>query len=806
MADAVPAWHGKWREEMPNVLRKRQSGRKRASAFGWIVRLDDLQPNYANLTLSKDGMHVKAYVRNVLGDKDEFGTVHCSATVRYEVRTAVGKKVWSHDESIGWYQRRRKTPSLVQLDNEYGPNSVADIVYGAIGDDACAEMEEAAMSAEHNGSRRPARVEAGRRMTSDGRRTAIFRTPKKHYASNNKRRRASSMTNLKTLKVGRCYVGVELSDGIARIEIDGPEHSANMELDHTSYVYDRSEKYLSDQKRGIFDAIRSSVKSCNNGRQLDNSEFMEISDCADFIWDYFTSFHEDEIKMMQEDFMNSPYGSWFDYDKSKTSHLRSSTERTAMGNMKADDIVIEKTNYRFGYVHSYGHIYFQDLPCLTFDVSNDGGSFYVSVWLSDPNSSFDSGEYSIWWERGVFDYDEISEKLGINDDDPYYSIDDEDAVKAAVSLFLDEASIPDDALERYYDLLDEDEYDASRSNARRRSTRGRMARRAPRATRRNASRRKSAWNDGFSFNGDSAWMVWSDDFAIDCDADRMPDGTWHVVYTLMDPLDTDEATVLSRIGEFDVDLSGYEYEEDALCDFMEDNVPPVSQDEQNRYFLRETVRVIMNEYGRNGTIETRKDVAAAYMGVFDRLPSDDELDEIVDCINNNYFVHISSRRPAKASSCRRPKGSVARNRSARNSMARRAGAHNCRKSMRKGAGFHNIPREFGGGWIETDEVEPGRWRARGSQGGEYATRAVYGRTELDAVQKAVKEMQAYPEARDLTLGDVMGAEACRSASRRGAAVRRCAAKRRASGANTAAKSARARRIAAYGRKSRDGRR
>ena len=194
-------------------------------------------------------------------------------------RTDTGRKVWSHEERIGWAQRKRKTPSLVQLESENGRGTIASMVVSALDDEACAEMEEAALMGSHEGSRKMPR---------------------------NKRCRASSMTNLKTLKVGRCYVGVELSNGIARIEIDGPEHSANMELDHTSYVYDRSEKYLSDQKREIFDAIRSSVKSCNNGRQLDNSEFMEISDCADFIWDYFTSFHEDEIRMMQEDFMNSP--------------------------------------------------------------------------------------------------------------------------------------------------------------------------------------------------------------------------------------------------------------------------------------------------------------------------------------------------------------------------------------------------------------------------------------------------------------------------------------------------------------------
>ena len=126
--------------------------------------------------------------------------------------------------------------------------------------------------------------------------------------------------------------------------------------------------------------------------------------------------------------------------------------------------------------------------------------------------------------------------------------------------------------------------------------------------------------------------------------------------------------------------------------------------------------------------------------------------------------------------------------------------------MRKGASFHSIPREFGGGWIETDKIEPGRWRARGVQFGEYATGAVYGRTEQEAVRKAVKEMQVYLETRNLTLEDVMGAEACRSASRRGTAARRSPAKRHASRTGTAAKSARARRIAAYGRKNRGGRR
>ena len=793
MTDSVLSVHWKWREEVPNVLRKRPSGRKRASAFGWRARLDDIQQNdCAKMEeVAKLGT-CEGYRRNRVASLDRVELTEGNDG-SYSGKTPDGSRISVYfDEGWCWEETRGDE----YVDGEAGFAGIGSCI---------ADMRRKGY--EVRVSKR-SDVISRRSKKSARRRTARVRMPKKHCASNNKRCRASSMTNLKTLKVGRCYVGVELSNGIAHIEIDGPEHSANMELDHTSYVYDRSEKYLSDQKREIFDAIRSSVKSCNNGMQLDNSEFMEISDCTDFIWDYFTSFHEDEIKMMQEDFMNSPYGSWFDYDKSKTSYRRSSTERVAMGNIKADDIVIERTSYLFGYVHSHGHIYIQDLPCLSFDVSKDSGDFYVSVWLSNPSSIYDSEEYAVWYEGGVFGYDEISEKLGVDDDDPYYSIYNEDAVKAAVSLLLDETSVPDDAWDEYYDLLDEDEdeYDASRGNARRRSTRGRMARKAPRTTRRNALRRKSAWNDGFGFNGDSAWMVWYDDFAIDCDADRMPDGTWRVVYTLMDPLDTDRATGLSRLGRFDVDLSGYEYEEDALRDFMEDNVPPVPQADRDRYSLRDTVGYIMNEYGRVGTIETREDVAEAYMSAYGNLPSDDELDEIVDCINDNYFVHISSRRPTKASSCRRPKGSVACNRSARNSMARRAGAHNFRKSMRKGAGFHNIPREFGGGWIETDEVEPGRWRARGVQFGEYATRAVYGRTEQEAVRKAVKEMQGYPEARSLTLGDVMGAEACRSASRRGAAARRSHAKLRASRTGTAAKSARARRIAAYGRKNRGGRR
>lgn len=648
LTDAVLAGYGKWREIVSNVLRKREPGRKRASAFGWECSMRDISPTFANGCLQRSGYRdVDVFVRNVARQRDEYGIDSYGATVKYEIRTDTGRKVWSHEERIHWNQRRRKTPSLVQFESEYGSGSIADMAVAALGDDACAEMEEAAMSAEHNGSRRPARVEADRRMTSDGRRAARVRTPKRH-----------------------------------------------------------------------------------------------------------------------------------------TSHLRSSTERIAMGNMKADDIVIERLK-TYWPVSSHGHIYIQDFPELSFDVSERrSGKFHISVWLSDPNSVYDSESYSIWCEYGEFDYDDIYEKLGIDWDDPDFeqatqSIDGEDLVKAIVSLFLDETSIPYDIEEKYYDLLNEDEYDASRSNARRRSTRGRMARRAPRATRRNASRRKSAWNDGFSFNGDSAWMVWYNDFAIDCDADRMPDGTWRVVYTLMDPLDTDGATGLSRLGTFNVDLSEYEYEEDALRDFMEDNIPPVPQADQDRYSLRDIVGYIMNEYGRIGTIETREDVADAYMRAYGSLPSDSELDEIVDCINDNYFVHISSRRTAKASSCRRPNGRQARGRSARNRSVRRASAPNRKKSMRKGAGFHSIPREFGGGWIETDEVEPGRWRARGSQGGEYATRAVYGRTEQEAVRKAVKEMQGYPEARDLTVDDVMGKASGRTPSRRSASARRQAAKRRA---------------------------
>lgn len=524
-----------------------------------------------------------------------------------------------------------------------------------------------------------------------------------------------------------------------------------------------------------------------------------------------------------------------------------------------------------------------------------------------------------------------------------------------------------------------------------------MSRRGKKST-----RRRTASHDDFEFYGDEAYMRWYGDFAIECKADRMPDGTWRVVYTLMDPLDTDGVTVLSRLGRFDVDLSGYEYEEeyeeDALRDFMEDNVPPVPQADLDRYSLRDTVGYIMNEYGRVRTIETRKDVADAYMHAYGSLPSDDELDEIVDCINDNYAVHIESKAGGKKMAMRNdirrksadmksligkygdadgyvlisrdgslgmprfvknisqldallmdydtgdedrlerlsmlendveqdgygeckdpdlvayavsydwskmtpgtPRKNARRNatrdgvktsrmdkhdivkdivgmflfkvddmsdaddkfkdemkrndaidklsnmfstsllrndpgllldtimaydegiiddvaravaedvvdfiRAGKRNDIQAAKTHrNAHASMRRGAGFHSIPREFGGGWIETDEVEPGRWRARGSQGGEYATRAVYGRTEQEAVRKAVKEMQGYPESRDLTLGDVMGAEACRSASRRGTAARRSPAKLRTNRSNASAKSARARRIAAYGRKNRGRRR
>ena len=133
------------------------------------------------------------------------------------------------------------------------------------------------------------------------------------------------------------------------------------------------------------------------------------------------------------------------------------TQRVAMGDVRADDIVVERMDDRDGYVNAYGHVYARDLPHLSFIASNIDGDFNVSVWLNDPSSGFDFEKCSVWCEHGTFDYDEISERLGVDWGGRYDSMNNEDAVKAAVSLFLDETSVPDDAWERYYDLLDEDE-------------------------------------------------------------------------------------------------------------------------------------------------------------------------------------------------------------------------------------------------------------------------------------------------------------------------------------------------------------
>lgn len=137
-------------------------------------------------------------------------------------------------------------------------------------------------------------------------------------------------------------------------------------------------------------------------------------------------------------------------------------QRVATGNISEGDIVIDRMDNRNGYLNAYGHVYVRDLPRLSFIVSNIREDLSVSMWLSDPSSGFDFEKCSVWCEHDAFDYDEISEKLGVDWKGRYDSIADEDAVKAAVSLFLDETSIPDDAWEEYYDLLDEDE-DASSS-------------------------------------------------------------------------------------------------------------------------------------------------------------------------------------------------------------------------------------------------------------------------------------------------------------------------------------------------------
>lgn len=672
MADSVLSGHGKWREEVPNVLRKRQSGRKRASAFGWECSMRDIGPTAANGCLQRSGYRdVDVFVRNVTRRRDEYGINSYGATVKYEIRTDTGRKVWSHEERIGWAQRRRKTPSLVQLESENGSGTIAGMVVGALDSEACAEMEEAAKLGTREGYRKNRVASLDRVELTEG-----------DDGSYSGRMSDGSMLSV-YFDEGWCWEetrGDEYVDGEAGFAGIG---SCIADMRRKGYEVRVSRRSDGMQQRGKRSARR---------RAASHDDF---------------EFYGDEAYMR-----------WY-----------------------GDDGVVE---------------------CHATKGSGYGEEWSAVYYLMDPMDDFESKLATISFfdftpDAGMDEEEGVRERM----DEGCPAVNDELMYEFNVRLFAHEA-MEGGRVKTREDVAD-------------------------------AYRRMYGGNPSETFI-DSVVRAINDNYAVHIGSkthrkkeamDIVPDG--YVIISrdgslgmprfvkyigqldalLMDYDTGNDEDRLERLLmlENDVELDGYGECKDpdlvayaVSCDWSR-TTPRTSRKNARRNAARDGVKT-----SRIDKYDIVKDMANHCGLTIDDMSDADDMFED-ETKRNDAIAELSDVFSV----------------SFRNDPDQAAKMHrNTRASMRKGAGFHSIPREFGGGWIETDEVEPGRWRARGSQGGEYATRAVYGRTEQEAVRKAVKEMQGYPEARDLTLGDVMGAEACRSASRRGVSARRSPAKRRAS--------------------------
>lgn len=709
MADSVLSGHGKWREEVPNVLRKRQSGRKRASAFGWECSMRDIGPTAANGCLQRSGYRdVDVFVRNVTRRRDEYGINSYGATVKYEIRTDTGRKVWSHEERIGWAQRRRKTTSLVQLESENGSGTIAGMVVGALDSEACAEMEEAAKLGTREGYRKNRVASLDRVELTEG-----------DDGSYSGRMSDGSMLSV-YFDEGWCWEetrGDEYVDGEAGFAGIG---SCIADMRRKGYEVRVSRRSDGMQQRGKRSARR---------RAASHDDF---------------EFYGDEAYMR-----------WY-----------------------GDDGVVE---------------------CHATKGSGYGEEWSAVYYLMDPMDDFESKLATISFfdftpDAGMDEEEGVRERM----DEGCLAVNDELMYEFNVRLFAHEA-MEGGRVKTREDVAD-------------------------------AYRRMYGGNPSETFI-DSVVRAINDNYAVHIGSkthrkkeamDIVPDG--YVIISrdgslgmprfvkyigqldalLMDYDTGNDEDRLERLLmlENDVELDGYGECKDpdlvayaVSCDWSR-TTPRTSRKNARRNAARDGVKTsridkydIVKDMANHCGL-TIDDMSDADDMFEDETKRNDAIAELSDVFSVSFrndpeilldtilaydegIIDGIARAVAK--------DVVDRIRAGKRNGIQAAKMHrNTRASMRKGAGFHSIPREFGGGWIETDEVEPGRWRARGSQGGEYATRAVYGRTEQEAVRKAVKEMQGYPEARDLAVDDVMGAEACRSASRRGASARRSPAKRRAS--------------------------
>ena len=704
--------------------------------------MSDISPTAANGRLQRSGYRdVDVFVRNVTRQRDEHGIDSYGATVKYEVRTDTGHKVWSHEERIHWNQRRRKTPSLVQFESEYGSGSIADIAVTALGDDVCAEMEEAARLSAHEGSRRNRIASIDNVNLTEG-----------NDGSYSGRTPDGSMISV-YFDDGWCWEktrGDEYIDGEAGFAGIG---SCIADMRRKGYEVSVSKRPDDMSRRGKKSARR---------RAASHDDF---------------EFYGDEAYMR-----------WY-----------------------GDEGVVE---------------------CHATKRSRYGDEWRATYCLMDPMNDFDSRLATI----GVFDFTPdagMDEEEGVRErmDEGCPAADDDLLYKFNTRLVAHEVmesgtvKTRKDVVDAYGRMYGGDPSETFIDSVVRtinnnyavhiESNAG-----GKRESMRNDMKRKSAGMDP------AGYVLISRDGSI-----GMPKVVKYIAdldAILMDSFDNGDDDRRERLLmlEDDVDRTGYGECRDpdlvayAVIGYWSKITPITSR--TSRKNARRNARVgRRNVTADSGNVEFSNDILGSYgLTIDDVLDKDDRFEDEMKRSDAKDIIardlarslrddpelligYVSAYDDDYFDSLARAVAKDIVDTARRNA---RVGRRNVTASMRKGAGFHSIPREFGGGYIEADEVEPGRWRARGSQGGEYATRAVYGRTEQEAVRKAVKEMQGYPEARDLAVEDVMGKASGRTPSRRSASDRRQAAKRRANRAKPAARSARARRIAAYGRKSRDGRR
>ena len=852
---------------MSKVLRRRSTGRKRASAFGWECSMRDIEPTFANGRLRRDGCRdVDVFVRNVTRKSDVYG-----ATVRYEIRTDAGKKMWSHEERIAWTQRRRKTPSLVQLEAEHGSGAIADMVVGALGDEGCAEMEDVA------------RIDAreGRRA-DDGR---MRRRGRRHHAET--RLSDVVLTKMRRMNGDVYAVGyVKLTGKDFIASVDGRSFNVAIYPDRFDVPFDDVSEMLGYERGtslSIYndDAVRCAVALCIGGtahagtRTARNPRrSMGVSSAAEekAIVLYGAGdgsytcqdgnrtirvYYDGSWQWCWEETADDAYvggeagfpglGSCIkdiEREKGRPVHMSRMGCRTTNGRTRNIGRACQRRSSRMTrHIASHDEFDFYDdgaymcwygddgVVVCNAEINGDGPVWTAKYYLMDPLDDFESTMALIGTVKFTPDEsldadieEDVREHLENGCPVVDYALMEEFNIRTFAKDVMDGGGIRTrkdvvDAYRRMYQNEPSQEFIdgavelingnyavhiESKTDMKRNAMRSNM-------------KRKSA-----DVKPDGYVLVFRD---RSIGVPRLVKNLGQLDALLMD-FDNGDEDRLTRLLmlEDDVDRTGYGEcsDPDLVAYAVSGDWSKIVQSASRRNARRNATRdgIKTSRMDKDDIVRdladhcwlTIDDVSDVDDRFEDEVKRNDAILELSDVFSASFhddpellMESIMAYDEGIIGDVARAiaKDVVDRIRSDRRNAGHVAKRHrNARASMRKHAWLRNIPREFGGGWIETDELEPGKWRARGVQCGEYATKAVYGRTEQDAVRKAVKEMQRYPDARNLTLGDVMGVAACRSASRCNASTRKQAAVNRGNKVKPAVKSARARRIAAYGRNGR----